>query len=187
MSVAVNIVDREVAAGGQVDLPGIAVEPGAPDVFLGPVRFDGRAVEEQLPLAESAGGPRRSDEDDQVFVAADKRAATVFGDAVIAGGADDQAPEFVERYRVDRLVLVIRRQADVGAVEEDLERADRVRARGPGEADDIRVIDFLQVADPLGLLCQIARSRQVIVMSQDRLILEHLGASPDIQLTARPG
>ncbi|MEE9207512.1 MAG: AAA family ATPase [Gemmatimonadota bacterium] len=48
-------------------------------------------------------------------------------------------------------------------------------------------LDVGRAEEVWSLLCQIARSRQVIVMSQDRLILEHLGASPDIQLTARLG
>ena len=48
-------------------------------------------------------------------------------------------------------------------------------------------LDVGRAEEVWSLLCQISRSRQVIVMSQDRLVLEHLGAAADIQLAARPG
>ncbi|MEN8145624.1 MAG: AAA family ATPase [Gemmatimonadota bacterium] len=47
-------------------------------------------------------------------------------------------------------------------------------------------LDVARSEEVWSLLCQIARTRQVIVMSQDRLILEHLGVTPDIPLVAGP-
>jgi ABC-type dipeptide/oligopeptide/nickel transport system ATPase subunit len=43
-------------------------------------------------------------------------------------------------------------------------------------------LDVGRAEEVWSLLCQISQSRQVLVMSQDRLVLEHLGVEPDIQL-----
>ncbi len=45
-------------------------------------------------------------------------------------------------------------------------------------------LDVGRAEEIWSLLCQISQSRQVLVMSQDRLVLEHLGIKPDIQLAA---
>jgi DNA repair exonuclease SbcCD ATPase subunit len=45
-------------------------------------------------------------------------------------------------------------------------------------------LDEIRSREVWELLCELARDRQVIVTTQDRLVLEHLGVTADIELTA---
>ena len=130
---------REVATGGQVDLIGIVIDPGSPDVFLGRVKTDSRAVQIQFKIAAGTRGASRTVKDKQVFIAAFKIAA--FSDPRSNHPLMDD-----EDYSSMRSALQDPNNFGSGDVlerESEL-RANQVDGGRPGH-DDFRAVDLLML------------------------------------------